>query len=164
MGAPVGNQFWKLRSKHGRDKIFSTPENLWNSACEYFDWVDKHPWKRNEAIKSGNKVGKIIKIPTQRPYTIEGLYLFLDVNKHYFNDFKKNATEGFSEVISRIENVIYTQKFEGAVVGAFNANIISRDLGLIDKLQHGGDPDKPIKHDVTITRVVFEDMTEVKAE
>ena len=23
MAAPVGNQFWKLRSKHGRDKLFT---------------------------------------------------------------------------------------------------------------------------------------------
>ena len=26
MAAPKGNQFWMLRSKHGRDKLFATPE------------------------------------------------------------------------------------------------------------------------------------------
>jgi hypothetical protein len=30
---------------------------------------------------------------------------------------------------------MFTQKFSGAAVGIFNANIISRDLGLIDKKQ-----------------------------
>lgn len=37
------------------------------------------------------------------------------------------------EVLSRIERVIETQQFEGACVGAFNANIIARKLGLADK-------------------------------
>ncbi len=39
----------------------------------------------------------------------------------------------FSEVITRVEQIIYIQKFEGATVNAFNANIISRELGLADK-------------------------------
>ncbi|MFC0183379.1 terminase small subunit [Pseudarcicella hirudinis] len=39
----------------------------------------------------------------------------------------------FLEVITRIEEIVYVQKFEGAAVGAFNANIIARDLGLADK-------------------------------
>jgi hypothetical protein len=39
----------------------------------------------------------------------------------------------FSEVIHAIEEIIRTQKFEGAAVGAFNANIIARDLGMVDK-------------------------------
>ena len=39
----IGNQFWKFRSKHGRDKLFATPELLWDAACEYFDWMDEHP-------------------------------------------------------------------------------------------------------------------------
>ena len=43
--APKGNQFWKLRSKHGRDKLFATPDLLWEAACEYFAYCDKHPWK-----------------------------------------------------------------------------------------------------------------------
>lgn len=43
MGAPKGNQFWKLRSKHGRDKLFSSPEilndkNLYN---HHKGWMDE---------------------------------------------------------------------------------------------------------------------------
>lgn len=32
-----------------------------------------------------------------------------------------------------MEETIETQQFEGACVGAFNANIIARKLGLVDK-------------------------------
>ena len=52
MAAPLGNQFWKLRSKHGRDYLFATPEALWEAACEYFNWCDGHPWRKNEIVKS----------------------------------------------------------------------------------------------------------------
>lgn len=43
MAASKNNQFWKLRSKHGRDTLFSSPELLWSAACEYFDWCDENP-------------------------------------------------------------------------------------------------------------------------
>lgn len=39
MSAPKGNQFWKLRNKHGRSKRFASPEQLWEAACEYFPIV-----------------------------------------------------------------------------------------------------------------------------
>ena len=32
-----------------------------------------------------------------------------------------------------IDSIIRTQKFEGAAADLFNANIISRDLGLVDR-------------------------------
>lgn len=136
VGAPKNNQFWKLRSKHGRDKLFETADLLWEVACEYFQWCDDNPWIKNEAIKSGDFAGQIVKVPTSRPYTITALCLYLGVNTKYFSDFKKSLKEDdqdFSEVVTRIEETIYSQKFEGAAVGAFNANIIARDLGLSDK-------------------------------
>ena len=43
MGAPTGNEFWKLRSKHGRDKLFQSPELLWDAAEEYFQWSVDNP-------------------------------------------------------------------------------------------------------------------------
>lgn len=138
MAAPPKNQFWKMRSKHGRDKIFKTPEVLWEAACEYFQWCDENPWMKNEAIKSGEKVGKLVKVPTARPYTLSGLCIFLGVNQAYFRNFEANNknSQDFSAVLSRIHEVIYTQKLEGAAVGAFNANIIARDLGLSEKHDH----------------------------
>ncbi|MEJ8803144.1 DNA-packaging protein [Pontibacter sp. H249] len=136
MAAPKGNQFWKLRSKHGRDKLFASPDLLWEAACEYFEWCDKHPWIKKDWVgKDAFEVDR----PTQRPYTLSGLCLYLDVNTKYFNDFKKAGREDFSEVLTRIEETIYTQKFEGAAVGTFNASIIARDLGLADKKEISGE-------------------------
>jgi DNA-packaging protein gp3 len=127
-GAPKGNQFWKLRSKHGRDRIFATPEIMWEAACEYFEWCDKNPFQAVE-VSAGCKVT----VPKMRPYTLSGLSIYLDVWTSYFDEFSKTCSKEFSEVISRIREVIYSQKFSGAASGFFNANIIARDLGLADK-------------------------------
>lgn len=136
MAFEKGNKLWQKRAKHGRDKIFSTADDLWNAAVEYFKYCDDNPWIKYEAIKSGEMAGELIQIPVSRPYTLTALCIFLGVNTKYFSDFKKALKENesdFSEVVSRIEETIYSQKFEGATVGAFNANIIARDLGLVDK-------------------------------
>lgn len=135
MAAPRGNQFWKLRSKHGRDRLFATPELLWEATCEYFEWVDKHPLYDTDFR---GKDATRVKIPKQRPYTLQGLCIYLGCNTEYFRQFKKSlgALENdFSSVITRIEEIIYNQKFEGASVGLFNASIIAHDLGLLRKQQ-----------------------------
>lgn len=152
-GAPKGNQFWKLRSKHGRNRIFGTPAILWKAATEYFEWVDSHPWIKKEQLKNpikktdqkGNVTWEVITdVPTARPYTLSGLCIYLDVNSQYFMNFKQSLEpkEGkkqtkkqkdFSTVILRVEEIIRTQKFEGAAVGTFNSNIIAREMGMVDR-------------------------------
>ena len=47
--------------------------------------------------------------------------------------FEKYRTSGFGEAINKITSRIENQQFEGATVGVFNANIIARKLGLVDK-------------------------------
>lgn len=128
MSAPAGNQFWKLRSKHGRDLIFSSPTIMWEAACEYFEATDKRKWVKKDWVgKDAYEVNR----ETDTPYTLTGLYLFLDTNHETWRLYEAN--EDFLAVTTRIRQIIYTQKFEGATVGAFNANIIARDLGLTDK-------------------------------
>jgi hypothetical protein len=138
MAAPKGNRFWELRAKHGRDKLFQTPELLLEAAYEYFQWCEDHPWYKNEAIKSGLNPGKIIKIPTAVPFTITGLLIYVGASSAYWRQFKLENHQDFSTVIETIEHIIYNQKFTGASVGIFNANIISRDLGLADKREFAG--------------------------
>lgn len=132
MAAPKGNQFWKLRSKHGRSKLFETPDLLWEAACEYFEWCDKNPWKVVKN-KTKGKVKENEESPTQRPYTLTGLMLYCDASEEYWREFRKANHKDFLGVITRIETIIETQQFEGAIVGAFNPNIIARKLGLVEK-------------------------------
>jgi hypothetical protein len=135
MAAPSGNAFWKKRAKHGRDKLFKSPELLMQAVEEYLRYVDNSPWMNKEAIKGGEFAGQIVSIPTARPYTLSGLCLYLNCNRGYFSDFKKTCSKDFSEVISRIEDTIFTQQIEGALVGAFNPNLTARLNGISDKTE-----------------------------
>jgi hypothetical protein len=131
MAATKGNQFWKMRSKHGRDKLFESPELLMESATNYFQWCDDNPWITIETTSS-SKDEVIKEKPTQRPYSRGGWYHFVGCSDTWLKNFKKTASEDFLRVIEEIENCIDTQQWEGAAVGAFNANIIARTLGLAD--------------------------------
>lgn len=123
-----GNQFWKLRASNGRDKIFTSPEILWESACEYFEATDKRKWTKKDWV---GKDAIEVERENETPYTKSGLALFLDCDWRTIEALKKDAD--FLHIITRIENIIYTQKIEGANVGAFNANIVARELGLAEK-------------------------------
>jgi hypothetical protein len=134
MAAPIGNQFWKLRTKHGRDKLFSSPEILWEAACEYFQYVIDNPIEVEETKTKPNSVEVTVN-KLQRPFSWDGLELYLDIES--LRDYKTNPNyKDFSQVITRIGKVIYTNKFEGASAGVFNHNIIARDLGLKDQTEN----------------------------
>jgi hypothetical protein len=66
-----------------------------------------------------------------------GLCVYLGASTNWWNEFRSacmnKGDKDFLEVIARVEETIKTQQFEGACVGAFNANIIARTLGLADK-------------------------------
>lgn len=134
MAVPKGNQFWKIRSKHGRDKLFATPELMLEAAMEYFEWCDANPWLSEELGESDK--GSFSKTkPTQRPYTLSGLCIYLGCSENYFRNFESNNTidiDNFMAVIETIKDIIKTQQYEGAIVGAFKENIIARLQGLKD--------------------------------
>ena len=130
MPAPKKNTFWKARSKHGRDKIFKTPEILLEASNEYFQWCLDNPlW---ETIIQG---GKEFTVPKMRAMTIQGLCIFLDVETRTllnYCDKNNKSYKDFFPITTRIKETIRTQKFEGAAAGLLNSNIIARDLGLRD--------------------------------
>ena len=148
MAAPIGNQFWKLRSKHGRDMIFETPEKMWEAACEYFEWCDEHPLEIKDYV---GKDGKAVIREKTRAYTLAGLALYFDVNTIYFTRFEEEMSKktdekakDFCKILSRIKQIMYNQKFTGAAADMLNANIIARDLGLIDKTNMSIAVEQPI--------------------
>jgi len=133
MAAPKGNNFWKLRAKHGRDKIFSSPEMFLDAAYEYLEHCDKNPWNKMEVVRTGQDAGKLLPVPVKRPYSIEGLCIFLGITSHTFNNYEKDEKyKDFFQVFMHIRDIIENNQMEGATVGAYNANIIARKLGLTD--------------------------------
>ena len=130
MAAPLGNKFWKARSKHGRDKLFASADALWEACCEYFEWVEANPLYEMKAFAYQ---GVVVQEPVakMRAMTIGGLCIFLDIDEVTWRRWRE--VEDFCTVVSRAEQIIYQQKFTGAAADLLNPNIIARDLGLADK-------------------------------
>jgi hypothetical protein len=129
-----GNEYWKLRSKHGRDTLFQSPELLWDAACEYFQSCEDNPLFETVFV---GKEGRKELVPKVNICTKEGLYIYLRANEHYFEGFKETeaykSSPDFQDVISRIEQIIYNQQFVNAAAGLINPNIVARKLGLAEK-------------------------------
>lgn len=144
MPAPKGNDYYKL-SDWGKPHSYE-PIAFWDKFRDYVVKISACPWNKSEAIKGGDSAGMIVVVPTERPYTIQGFCVFAEISSQTFYNYEKD--EAYLEIVSRIRDVIYTQKFEGAAVGAFNANIIARDLGLTDKkeLDHKGIPETQVTY------------------
>lgn len=133
MSAPKENRFWMARSTHGRDKIFESPEILWEASLEYFQWVKDNPLKSSEVIKTKDGA-ELFEVPLMRAMTIEGLCIFLDIDTKTFHNYsEKEEYKDFFPITTRIREIIRTQKFEGSAANLLNANIIARDLNLVDK-------------------------------
>ena len=163
MAAPKGNQFWKLRAKHGRDKLFASPELLWEAACEYFEWCEEHPLYEYKAFAFQGDISTAA-LPKMRAMTLSQLCLYLGCDESYFRTFKctlKEENIDFLAVIRNIEQTIYNQKFQGASADLLNANIIARDLGLADK--HETTQDITVTADIDYSKLSDETLRELAA-
>lgn len=130
-------------SEGGRPPAYETPEILRHSCDEYFQWCDDNPLLErvtNFAAKTGRYYAS--DVPRRRPYTQGALCLYLGICRMTWHNLGKK--EEFKAVVDEVNAEIYEQKFAGATVGFFNANIIARDLGLVDKQEvtdpNGGGP------------------------
>ena len=130
MAAPTGNQFWLQRSSHGRKPKFKNPDDLWDACCEYFQWVEDNPLYE-DGLVTFQGAAKHEPLAKMRAMTITGLCIFLDIARSTWDAWR--SVEAFSDIVTRVDEVIRTQKFEGASAGLLNPNIIARDLGLAEK-------------------------------
>lgn len=147
-----GQPWWRRRAKHGRGLLFSSPDLMWEAACEYFDDTDKGGyWKRREVAFDKNSASFMDKeYDVKVPFTWEGLCLYTGISLSYFRTFKTNyrkklkeginteVEDNFLAVVEAIECVINKNWIEGSSVGAFNSNVGNRYVGLKDQQQLSG--------------------------
>jgi hypothetical protein len=130
-----GNSFWTTRSKHGREAIFTDPWKMWDAFLEYVSFCEANPWMRVDY--KATKFGLVkVEIPTAMPLTMGGFASFCGVWEAYFNDFQTKkvyqSNPEFAPIINEIKNSIRNQSVGGAIVGTYNANIISRMYGMAE--------------------------------
>ncbi len=146
MGAPKGNEYYLLRSKHGRDTEY-TPDSLLETANDYFNWCLDNPLLEQEIVKYRDHYEKI-SVEKMRPFSIQGFCNYAEINRDTFYEYEKR--DDFSDITTRIRGIIENQQFEGAASGFLNPNIIARKLGLADRKDHttGG---KPLSSEISVT-------------
>lgn len=133
-----GNELWQLAKNQGKPLAFESPEDMWQRACKYFEWVEENPLLE-DVVFNHRDFGIIHgEIKKKRPFTLFGLCIHMGVRSKYITEFDLTSKPEYADVITRIREIIYNQKFEGAASGFFNANIIARDLGLADKSEFKG--------------------------
>jgi hypothetical protein len=152
----TGNQLWKLRTKHGRDKLFNSGALLREEAIKYFDWCDRHPWLKSELVKYKGDYEEA-EVPLGRPYTMDGLTVYLGVSGGYFRAAKSNIVDkrergranaedlDVLDAIEWIEQVVRTQQVEGAAVGVFNTNLVARLNGIADNVNQNNTGDAVLR-------------------
>lgn len=127
-----GNQYWKHRSKHGRDRIIQDPETLANAADEYFQWCTDNPLY---TIDYRGKDAQEVVFPHPRVFQKGEFARFCHLSEWRLIEDLRAVSDDFSQVITRIEGIIRDQKYMNAVIGVFNSNIVARDLGLKDSTE-----------------------------
>lgn len=142
MVAPLGNKFWQLREKHGRSKLFETPDALWTACCEYFEWVEANPLHEDKII-AYEGVATHVDVAKMRAMTLNGLHIFLEIDRKTWDAYRER--EEFASVCARVDAIIREQKFTGAAAGLLNPVIIARELGLAEKQEVSGPNGSPIE-------------------
>jgi len=132
--------YWDKRKRRGRPKALKSPDHLWSLACDYFKRRDKQKIVKKEFIRGGERAGEVVDLEQMVPYTWQGFEAYLHERKiiAHLRDYranKGNYYDDYSEILIVIGHIMYDQKFTGAASGAFNANVIIRDLGLSERTE-----------------------------
>lgn len=129
-----GNKIWRLRKSHNqKPRAFDSPESLWQAACSYFEWVENNPILEERIFC---QQGEIIRdyISKPRAMTIAAMSLHMGICRRTLEFYRKR--DEFVDVVSAIDDVLWSQKFELAAADQMNAMIVARELGLKDSASH----------------------------
>ena len=122
-----GNQLWRTNKMVPRPSKYNSPEEFLEAVHKYFEWSDENPIKEQKVFGTGLKMD----VEHDRPLTMASACIHMGIHRATWARYREK--DEFKEVIEMVESVMTEQKFAGAAVGIFNANIIARDLGLADK-------------------------------
>ena len=129
-----GNKLWELCDYTGAPRKYSTKKKLWEACVEYFEWVEANPLRiQKHAIYQGGAVPYWEETP--RAMLLCQLCRAIGIGERTWRDWRKTRHD-LLPVITRVESIIWEQKFQGAAAELFNSNIIAQELGLKTKLEH----------------------------
>lgn len=125
-------------TERGAKRKFETPQDMWDQACAYFRWCESEVLNETKLfkVKDGPQSPDRIEssfVSHVRPMTQAGLCAFVGMTDQTYRNYRKS--DAYNEVAEMIDQIMFEQKFSGASVGLYNANIIGRELGLADRVE-----------------------------
>lgn len=132
-----GNQFYKFRLTNGKFKKY-TPEEWGIKLAEYFDYMASQSWIKNEAIKSGDLAGTTMQVETAMPLSRKSLAVFAEISEDTLRNYASNKDEytDYFDLTTQALNIIDSNQIDGALIGAYNTNLVARLQGLKDEHDH----------------------------
>lgn len=107
-------------------RTFDTPEELMSAFEEYRDFV-----KSNPKLVQKLAYNQVVNIEHELPLTLQGFETFVSADLSRYLSAKKGTTyEHYAITIRRIKKEIQSDQLQGALIGTFNANLVSRLVGL----------------------------------
>ena len=140
----------------------NTPGDFLRAAVEYFRWRTEHPIQE-EVVSIAPTTGRITRThkSMKKVFTKGSMLSYLNLPKDTFSRLRAKG-EDWAEAVERVEAVIEDDKFTGAVAGLYNANIISRDLGLADKQEISGPGGGPVRSlNINVEKMSTEALAEL---
>lgn len=135
------NKYLPLIKPKGRPPLY-TPDKLWEEFERYVKWAEDNPIKidcvysKHKKSKYEEKLAQKRTEEKPRLLSINGFLLFIGLSDSWWSALGND----FLGVKSAIKTYCEMGQIEYAAMGIFNANIISRLLGLADKskIEHSG--------------------------
>ncbi|MBQ5864210.1 MAG: hypothetical protein IIW66_02310 [Bacteroidales bacterium] len=120
-----------------------TPKQLAEKFEEYVKWSEENVieiGERQKGIASGGYVDKTTTNYKQRLISVHGFLVFIGKSKRWWTELSDGKQgDKFSTLKDSITSYCEDYQKEMAAAGIFNANIISRLLGLADKKELTGE-------------------------
>jgi hypothetical protein len=127
-----GQQLWKLNKKRGQ--LYDNPDMLREHIEGYFEWAEANPLEE-EVVSFFQGIDCRAVLNKRRAFTITGLCVYLGISQSAWKVWR-DTRKDLQEVVAWADDIIFEQKFTGAAAGQFNAALIGRELGLVDKQEH----------------------------
>lgn len=114
------------------------PKEIQQKFIEYVQSLIDNPIELEERVQrlssSGNKTGtRNITLRCAPPRITDFVIRWLGMSMNWWSNIDKGSNgRHYKETKARITEYIYNCKLNGAYIGAYNANIVARDIGLRD--------------------------------
>lgn len=117
-----------------KPRRFKTPLALWKAFLEYKGWAQENKWYKNEAVKSGQYAGSIIRVPHERALTEWEFASFCGMSYQGLRNYGEHeGYEQYFDIYGRIKTEMAAQRISGGLVGAFTPNLVARIDGIAEK-------------------------------